>query len=339
MKAILFHQTIFLLLLRKKKKTMIKSRPLVSFDWALKRLLRNKTDFDVVEGFLSELLHRQIKITSVLESESNKKHADDKYNKVDIIVEDDLKEIILIEIQFMPEIDYFQRMLYGVSKAIVEQMMGGDQYKKLKKVYSINILYFDLGQGNDYVYHGKTYFKGLYEEDVLKLSQKQYKVFSKIEAGDVYPEYYVLKVNNYNDYAKNTLDEWIYFFKNDRIQDNFSAQGLLKARQILDYSRLSREEQAEYDYIIDVKRRQLSQIETARYEVEDKYEEKIAQLTQEKDKAFAQMAQEKDKALEEKDKALAQMAQEKDKALEEKDKALAQMAQELAELKRRSNIN
>jgi predicted transposase/invertase (TIGR01784 family) len=299
---------------------MIKDRPLVSFDWALKRLLRNKADFDVVEGFLSELFHRHIKITNVLESESNKQYADDKYNQVDIVVEDDLKEVILIEIQFMPEIDYFQRMLYGVSKAVIEQMVVSDQYKKLKKIYSINIVYFDLGQGSDYVYRGRLLFEGIYDHDILQLSPKQREMFGKIEAGDLYPEYYVLKVNKFNDYAKNTLDEWIYFLKNDRIQDNFSAQGLLKARQILDYSRLSRKEQAEYDHIMDVKRRHLSQMETARYGVEEKYEKRLA---------------EQGKVIVEQGTALV----EKDKMLEEKDKMLAQMAQELAELKRRSNIN
>jgi len=32
------------------------SRHLISFDWALKRLLCSKANFDILEGFLSELL-------------------------------------------------------------------------------------------------------------------------------------------------------------------------------------------------------------------------------------------------------------------------------------------
>lgn len=75
-----------------------KERPLVSFDWALKRLLRNKANFEVVEGFLSELLTRQITIKNVLESKSNKEHPGDKYNRVDVIVEDDSGEYYRITI-------------------------------------------------------------------------------------------------------------------------------------------------------------------------------------------------------------------------------------------------
>ena len=38
--------------------------PLISFDWAVKRLLRNNANFGILEGFLNELLHQDIKITS-----------------------------------------------------------------------------------------------------------------------------------------------------------------------------------------------------------------------------------------------------------------------------------
>jgi hypothetical protein len=45
---------------------------LVSFDWAVKKLLRNKANFDVLEGFLSELLNFDVKIEQILESEHHK---------------------------------------------------------------------------------------------------------------------------------------------------------------------------------------------------------------------------------------------------------------------------
>lgn len=44
---------------------------LVRFDWAIKKLLRNKANYDVLEGFLSVLLGRQMKIHRFLESEGN----------------------------------------------------------------------------------------------------------------------------------------------------------------------------------------------------------------------------------------------------------------------------
>jgi predicted transposase/invertase (TIGR01784 family) len=302
-------------------------RPLVSFDWAVKRLLRNKANFEVVEGFLSELLGRSIKITSVLESESNKKHDLDKYNRVDIIVEDEEKEILLIELQFMAEMDYYQRMLYGVSKAAVERMVKGNKYESVKKIYSINIVYFDLGQGNDYVYHGKTDFKGLHKNDTLKLSKKQQKIFSKEEPGDLFPEYYILKINNFDDIATTSLDEWIYFFKHDSVKEGFHAKGLIKASEILDYSRLTKEEKSEYDYLQEQKSHLRSQAATAK-------DEGIYEGIEKTEKKYSKIIEEKDKALEEKDKAL----EEKDKALEEERKMREEKEKELVELKRRYNI-
>jgi hypothetical protein len=68
----------------------------VSFDWAIKRLLRNKANYEVVEGFLSELLEQPVRITGISESESNRTYPDDKSNHVDAVVEDAKGEIILI---------------------------------------------------------------------------------------------------------------------------------------------------------------------------------------------------------------------------------------------------
>jgi hypothetical protein len=59
---------------------------LIRFDWAIKKLLRRKTNYGILEGFLSELLNFDVKIVKILESESNKEDQDDKYNRVDILV-------------------------------------------------------------------------------------------------------------------------------------------------------------------------------------------------------------------------------------------------------------
>jgi hypothetical protein len=298
-------------------------RPLVSFDWAIKKLLRNKANFEVVEGFLSELFKRPIKITSVLESESNKEHAKDKSNKVDILVENDNREIILIELQFIFEMDYFHRLLYGSSKVVVEHMVQSDEYMKIRKVYSINIVYFDLGQGQDYIYAGKMIFQGVRYNDRLLLSPEQRKIFNMIEVGEIFPEYYVIKVKKFDDITIDTFDEWIYFLKHDRIKEGFKAKGLLKACEVLDYSRLSPEEKADYDEMQSVKSHQLSQVASAKVLGESEAEKK-----------YVTVIEEQGKVIEEQSKAI----EEQGKAIEEKDKAIEKQAQEIAELKRRLNI-
>ena len=239
------------------------TRSMISFDWAMKRLLRNKANFEVLEGFLSELLRRKIIIKQIGESESNKDSENDKYNRVDIFVEADDKELVIVELQYDNEDDYFQRMLYGVSKSITEHIHKSDPYSNVRKVYSINIVYFDLGTGDDYVYYGNTGFKGLHTQNELQLSAKQQQLYGKTYIGEFYPEYYIIKVKKFNDVAKNTLDEWIYYLKNNQIRDEFTAQGLDKAREILAFDNLTDKEKKEYLRSVEEKRIRNSEIHTA----------------------------------------------------------------------------
>jgi predicted transposase/invertase (TIGR01784 family) len=252
------------------------SKKLIRFDWAIKRLLRNKANFVVLEGFLSELLFDNIKIEQILESESNQETDDDKFNRVDILTQNSKNELIIIEIQSSYEIDYFHRMAYGVSKSISENLKLGQNYSEIKKVISINIVYFDLGQGQDYIYKGKTEFIGLHQKDLLGLSHKQKTTFIKEEISDIFPEYYLLKVNQFNDNAKDTLDEWIYFLKNSEVKDNFKAKGLKEAGEVLDIMRLPKDDEYGYNRYLDSLHLKASEIFTLQTEAEYRVAEKKA---------------------------------------------------------------
>jgi len=241
---------------------------MISFDWAMKRLLRNKANFEILEGFLSELLRRKIVIKNIAESEGNKTDADDKSNKVDIFVEADNNELVIIELQFDSEIDYFHRMLYGVSKAITEHISEGDPYSEVRKIYSVNIVYFTLGMGDDYIYHGINHFRGLHTNNELLLTPTQQKAYMKVVAGEIYPEYFIIMVRGFNNVAKSTLDEWVYYLKNNKINDDFKAQGLDKARKILNVDNLSDEEKRRYYRSIEDRRIKESEINTALIEGE-----------------------------------------------------------------------
>jgi predicted transposase YdaD len=127
-------------------------------------------------------------------------------------------------------------------------------------------VYFALGKGDDYVYHGHTAFRGLHTGDKLQLTPAQREEFGMMEAGDLFPEYYILEVTHFNDVAKDTLDEWIYYLKNDKIEEGFSAQGLSQARELLDYDRLPDEEKQAYDRAVDNRRSERSSIHTAKKE-------------------------------------------------------------------------
>ena len=223
------------------------AKKLVRFDWAMKKMLRHKANFDILEGFLTELLESEIRIKQILESEGNKETENDKFNRVDILVENDKGELIIIEVQSTQEYDYFHRMLYGASKAIVEHIKETQAYANVKKIISITIAYFDLGQGKDYIYHGTTVFKGIHKGDILGLSDKQMKVYDKINVHEIYPEYWVIKTGKFRNRINDKLDEWVYFLKNAEIKNTFTAKGLKEANEKLDEMKLSEKERKAYN--------------------------------------------------------------------------------------------
>lgn len=256
----------------------------IRFDWAMKRLLRNKANHAVLEGLLFALIGKHIKIQQFLESEGNQEDELDKYNRVDILAEDDKGELIIIEIQNSHEITYFHRMLYGVSKAITEYIGKGDAYDKVRKIYSINIVYFELGQGKDYVYHGMTEFKGVHKpHDLLKLSAHQSERFLGVkgrdlevahDAGEVFPEYYILRVNDFDKVATTPLDEWIEFLKTGKIDAHTSTAGLQEAREQLRVDALTDKDKRAYYRYMESVRHMRSLFDTSR---DDGYQDGIVE--------------------------------------------------------------
>ncbi len=225
---------------------------LVHFDWAIKNLLRNKANFDILEGFLSELLQTKVKIESLLESESNKTHKDDKSNRVDLLVLTEDNEHVIIEVQASMEWDYLSRILYGVSKAVTEYIQDGQAYKNVRKIISVSIVFFNLGRGEDYVYHGTTEFRGTHQHDILQLGTNEQKAYGLEKTpSDIFPEYYLIKVNQFNNKIKDKFDEWVYFLKTETIQPSFSAQGLKSAAKKLDILALSDTERQSYEIYKD----------------------------------------------------------------------------------------
>lgn len=239
-------------------------RTFISFDWAIKKLLRHKKNFTVLEGFLSELLGFDVKIENLLESESNKQYEDDKFDRVDILVKSQLDELMLIEVQYDDEDDYFHRMVFGISKLISEYIKEGQPYGVIKKAYSINIMYFRLGQGTDYIYEYEGKFLGRKDKDVLSPTKKQ-KVKYNIEAiSDIFPKYFILRVGSFKEEKIiDTLDEWMYFLKKSDIKDEFTAKGLSEAKQVLRYENMSIEDQLAYKRHIENRRIEMGVTETA----------------------------------------------------------------------------
>ncbi|MEM7589445.1 MAG: Rpn family recombination-promoting nuclease/putative transposase [Myxococcota bacterium] len=224
---------------------------LIRFDWAMKNILRDKANFGVLEGFLSELLGTDIHILEILESESNRPTEKDKMNRVDLMVQTQTGERIIIEVQCEKQVDYLSRILFGTSKVIAETLEKGCEYLHVKKVVSVTIAYFDLGHGDDYVYRGSTRFEGIHTHHVLQLSPREKQLYQKEAVSDIYPQYYIIRVNSFDQETQDSLDEWIYFLKNEKLPKNYKAKGLKEAAEKLDVLKLSGQERRAYDRYLE----------------------------------------------------------------------------------------
>ena len=238
----------------------------IRFDWAIKRLLRQKANFGVLEGFLTVFLGEPITIVELLESEGNQLSGEDKFNRVDIKARNSKGEIIIIEVQNTRELYYLERILYGVAKAITEHIHLGDSYNEVKKVYSISILYFDLGVGNDYLYHGQNQFVGVHTGDRLQIRTKEQNAIVSRFPSEIFPEYILIRVNEFDKVAVTPLDEWMRYLKDGIIASDTTAPGLEEAREKLKYYSMTDQERHAYDEHLNAVMIQNDVLNTAKME-------------------------------------------------------------------------
>lgn len=210
-------------------------------------MLRQKANFDVLEGFLTVFIGEEVKIVEILESEGNQQTQDDKFNRVDIKARNSKGEIILVEVQNTSELYYLERILYGVAKAITEHIHLGDTYKEVKKVYSISILYFDIGKGADYLYVGQNKFIGVHTNDQLVITAKEKGALVQKSPAEIFPEYILVRVNEFDKVAVTPLEEWVAYLKSGVIKENTTAPGLQEARKKLQYYSMTDAERYAYD--------------------------------------------------------------------------------------------
>ena len=220
----------------------------IRFDWAAKYVLRDKADFTILEGLVSTVLGEKITISELLESESNQKTKDDKFNRVDIKAKNSKGEIIIVEIQQSTELYFLQRVLFGVAKSITEHLKLGKDYRKVKKVYSINILYFDFGEGEDYLYHGSNSLVGVNTGDQLKVTADERHGIETVLSEKVFPEYYLLRVEKYDkEEASNAREEWMRYLKWGYIDPETKVPGLKEAYERLLELKMTVKERKAYE--------------------------------------------------------------------------------------------
>ena len=233
----------------------------IRFDWAIKRLLRDKANFSVLEGLLTVLLCEEIRIEEIIKDEKAYCVWDDaQTDRIDIKAKDKKGDDIVIRIQNMRKLYYLERLRFG-TPAFAEHI-----YQEVNKVYLVGILYFDLGKGNDYLYHGQNRFIGVHTNDELLITAKEEGAIIQKLPQEVFPEYYLIRVNEFNQVAKTPLEEWVKYLKTGIIDPDTTAPGLPEAREKLRYYDMSPEERHEYDEHVNAIMIQNDVLNTAKLE-------------------------------------------------------------------------
>ena len=247
--------------------TMKKTDNVIRFDWAAKNILRDKASFVILEGFLTALLKEKVTIIELLESESNRQRRTAKSNRVDIKAENSKGEIFLIEIQQSSETDYLERIVFSTAKTITEHIDMGIDYTQVKKVYSVNIVYFNLGEGSDYLYHGQSELRGVNTGDTLRMSGKASEGLRMVNPKNVFPEYYILRVKKFDDeHPVTALGEWMRYFKWGYIDPETTVPGLKEAKERLNVLNLSEQDRKRYEYDVYDSIYEEDIVDTARFE-------------------------------------------------------------------------
>ena len=248
-------------------------RTIISFDYAIRDILRDKANFDILSGFLTELTEKPVTVQEVLESEGNPATIDGKVNRLDLKAKIDGGELAVFEIQFFDRIDFLGNILFNACKAVVEQVSAGEPYD-VKKVYSVNISYFNMGAINEYVFVANLFeFKGIHFDEFIPFSQNL-DPLSNVPK-DIHPEYFLILPKIFGKeeqhgrsggkarIAGSKFDEWVYVLKNSAVKSEFTAAGIQAAGEKLNVLKMTPRQRAEYEADRQTKMTQKSQLYTA----------------------------------------------------------------------------
>ena len=214
-------------------------RPLISFDYAIKYLLKDKGDYSIVEGFISALLktrgYKDVKIVALLESESNKEDSKNKRSLADLIVEDEDSHKYIIEIERNVKDSFIHKSLFNTSRLIVDNLAQREDYTQILKVFHISLLYFPIGKGA--IYHEK-----------LSVHIKNQETGEVFDATDILPEYFYISIPLFNDRLEKEIDDWLHIMKYDEIPNKYHSPYMKQVEEKLSILKMTKEERASYSY-------------------------------------------------------------------------------------------
>ena len=226
-------------------------KPLISFDYAIKYLLKNKGDYDIIEGFISALFAAEgyppVRINALLESESNKESLELKKSIADLVVEDADGNKYIVEIERAYTPNFMHKACFNSSRLVIDGIYGNQDYTAIKKVFHISLLYFTTKQMQKPIYHGKTI---IHEVDTahpvdVRIANQGLVMF---DSPNVFPEYFFISVPMFDDVIHGEIDEWLYVMKHSDTKEGFKSPYMKKVEERLAVIKMSNSERNEYIY-------------------------------------------------------------------------------------------
>lgn len=218
----------------------------IRFELVAKKLLRDKANYAVFEGLISVFMHREVKIQEILENAGTRVKEDSEPDRIDMVAKDSDGELLIIEIRLSRRLCDLERIFFDLGKTLSEYGANGGICQKVKNVYSISLLYFDLGQGDDYVYHGQTIFQGRQTGHEFQLCGRDRDFLKTGFTEEILWEYYLIRVNEFDKVAESPLDEWVHYLKTGHVHPDTTTPGLKEIRERLGYTQMSPEERRDY---------------------------------------------------------------------------------------------
>ncbi len=225
------------------------SKTLVSLDYAIKYLLKDKGNYEIVEAFISAVLqdagYGAVKIKALLESESNKESRELKRSVADVIVEDNNGHKYIVEIDRSYTNMFLHKACFNSCRLITDSLLAAEDYTSIKKIFHINLLYFPYSDMKSPLYHGRTIFTEMASNEVMHMhiGDMSGKIF---DLYNIFPEYFIISIPLFNDIIKKEIDEWLYFAKYSEVRDDFKSPYMKKLTDRLSILKMSNDELEAY---------------------------------------------------------------------------------------------
>ncbi|RUM56919.1 MAG: transposase [Nautilia sp.] len=212
-------------------------------DLAFKKIFGDEKHKNILISFLNAVLDfkgdREIVDVKLVNPYQVPKIPELKETILDIKAKNKNGESFIVEMQKKDIGDFAKRSLYYTSKAYVSQLDKGNDYSKLKKVYFIGILNFNIFENKNYISRHLIINQETGNQDLKDFE------FTFIE---------LPKFNKELNELETILDKWIYFIKNaenlEMIPKEFkSLKEFKEAFEIATQTAWNKEELEVYEYI------------------------------------------------------------------------------------------